>query len=397
MVTATPVAHLVTSAPRNLDYLPVLLAPYTAPMSPRPLVRFWLCGATTAAVGAAMVPAEGLVDGALLTAALRGVAWLLGVERRRHVAERAEFAAQRTRHRLERLAAERRDRTARRLHDTLARTTTVMLVQAEALRAVGDLTDGDRRRVDAMLSAGRDALDQVRATLRELHGEEEPAAEPALADVLDQLRSAGLVLDAVPDATAFPGAVRPLAGRVIAEAATNALRHHGPGTRLGVDVAAASSGSGSRRRSRPRRPGKVQAPAAASPESPDRFLGVVECGSRSSTTWRTSAARPLRHVRRVAQALRRDRTPAARAIMPARSATGAGSSGSWPTATRMCGAPARPVKHRLPAPTETPCAASVTKVRVSSGTGTHSVSPSPAATSRPWSRRASARTVRRPA
>ncbi|MFF4597930.1 sensor histidine kinase [Amycolatopsis sp. NPDC001319] len=237
VVAATTVAHLVTSAPRNLDYLPVLLALYTAPMSPRPLVRFWLCGATTAALGAAMVPAKGFVDGALLTAAICVVAWLLGVERQRHVAERAEFAAQRTRHRLERLAAERRDRTARRLHDTLARTTTVMLVQAEALRAVGDLTDADRRRVDAMLSAGRDALGQVRATLRELHGDEEPAAEPALADVLDQLRSAGLVLDTVPDAAALPGPVRPLAGRVIAEAATNALRHHGPGTRLGVDVA----------------------------------------------------------------------------------------------------------------------------------------------------------------
>ncbi|QRP43377.1 sensor histidine kinase [Amycolatopsis sp. FDAARGOS 1241] len=235
-VAAATVAHLVTTAPRNLDYLPVLLALYTAPMSPRRLVRYGLCAAATAAVGAAMVPAKGFVDGAALTTAICVVAWLLGVERQRHVAERAEL----TRHRLERLAADRRDRTARRLHDTLARTTTVMLVQAEALLAVGDLTAADRRRVDAMLAAGRDALGQVRATLRELHGDDEPAGEPALAEVLAQLRTAGLVLDRVPDDAAVPDPVRPLAGRVIAEAATNALRHHGPGTRLGVDIAVAN-------------------------------------------------------------------------------------------------------------------------------------------------------------
>lgn len=226
IVTAATVAHLLTSVPRNLDYLPALLALYAAPGSRSPAVRWGLSGAAAVAVAGAMIPAKGPVDGALLAAAICTVAWALGMERRRHVAERAEL----TRHRLERLAAERRERTARRLHDTLARTTTVMLVQAEALRTAGSLTAPDRDRVDQMLGAGRAALGQVREVLNDLHGTE---PGPVLAEVLAQLRAAGLVLDRDPE---LPEAARPLGERVLAETATNALRHNGSGVRLDVGI-----------------------------------------------------------------------------------------------------------------------------------------------------------------
>ncbi|MFD2469358.1 sensor histidine kinase [Amycolatopsis silviterrae] len=236
VVTAATLARLLTTQPHNIDYVPVLIALYTVPSARRASVRWGLGGFSAAAVSAAMTVSKGPIDGALLTLAVCVMAWLLGAERQRHAAERAEFAAQRTRFRLERLAAERREQTARRLHDTLARTTTVMLVQAEALLAVGKLTDADRARVDAMLAAGRDALGQVRETLRELRDDGEQPPGPALAAVLAELSAAGLVIEEEPALHRIPDRVRDLADRIVSEAAINALRHNGPGVRLRVGV-----------------------------------------------------------------------------------------------------------------------------------------------------------------
>lgn len=236
VVTAATLVRLLTTQPHNIDYVPVLIAVYTVPSARRASVRWGLGGLSVAALGAAMTVSKGPIDGALLAVAVCVVAWLLGTERQRHAAERAEFEAQRTRFRLERLAAERREQTARRLHDTLARTTTVMLVQAEALLAVGELTSPDRARVDAMLAAGRDALGQVRETLRELREDGEQPPGPALAAVLAELSAAGLVLEDEPALHRIPDQVRDLADRIVSEAAINALRHNGPGVRLRVGV-----------------------------------------------------------------------------------------------------------------------------------------------------------------
>ncbi|GLY68328.1 sensor histidine kinase [Amycolatopsis taiwanensis] len=211
MTTAATVAHLLVGPPRNTMYLPVLIALYAAAGH-----RIG-CGLATAAVGAAVFPAKGIFDGTLLAVAACGTAWLLGVERRRHAAERTELAA-------------------RRLHDTLAQSTTVMLVQAEALRAGGALTEADRARLDTVLAAGRGALTLVRRTLRELHDQHD--LPPDLTEVLARLRAAGLVLDHDPRLTGLARPVRDIAERIIAETATNALRHNGPGVRLhlGVEV-----------------------------------------------------------------------------------------------------------------------------------------------------------------
>ncbi|SFP98546.1 sensor histidine kinase [Amycolatopsis rubida] len=236
LVTAATLARLLTTQPHNIDYVPVLIALYTVPSARRASVRWGLGGLSAAALGAAMTVSRGPVDGALLAVAVCVVAWLLGTERQRHAAERAEFAAQRTRFQLERLAAERREQTARRLHDTLARTTTVMLVQAEALLAVGELTSTDRARVDAMLAAGRDALGQVRETLRELRDDGQQQPGPAVAAVLAELTAAGLVIEEEPALHRIPDQVRDLADRIVSEAAINALRHNGPGVRLRVEV-----------------------------------------------------------------------------------------------------------------------------------------------------------------
>ncbi|WP_439381761.1 histidine kinase [Amycolatopsis lexingtonensis] len=210
VVTLATAGHLLLDQPRNTMYVPVLLALHSTPQR-------WLAASAALVVGAAVFPAKGPVDGTVLAVTICGVAWLLGAERRRALAERAE-------------------RAARRLHDTLAQTTAVMLVQAETLRAVGDLTDADRERLDTLLAAGRGALTLVRRTLDDLHDDAERA--PDLAEVLATLRTAGLVLDRDPVLPALPRPVRELAERFIAEVAVNALRHNGPGVRLRLDVEA---------------------------------------------------------------------------------------------------------------------------------------------------------------
>ncbi|WP_410596348.1 histidine kinase [Amycolatopsis sp. lyj-23] len=210
VVTLATAGHLLLDQPRNTMYVPVLLALYSTP-------RRWLAAAAALVVGAAVFPAKGLFDGTVLAVTIAAVAWLLGAERRRALAERAE-------------------RAARRLHDTLAQTTAVMLVQAETLRAVGDLTDADRERLDTLLAAGRGALTLVRRTLDDLRDDAERA--PDLAEVLARLRTAGLVLDRDPVLPALPRPARELAERFIAETAVNALRHNGPGVRLRLGVEA---------------------------------------------------------------------------------------------------------------------------------------------------------------
>jgi signal transduction histidine kinase len=210
VVTLATVGHLLLDHPRNTMYVPVLLALYSTP-------RRWLAAAAALATGVAVFPAKGPLDGTVLAVTICAVAWLLGAERRRALADRAE-------------------RAARRLHDTLAQTTAVMLVQAETLRAVGDLTAADRERLDTLLAAGRGALTLVRRTLDDLREDADRA--PDLTEVLARLRTAGLVLDRDPVLPRLPRPVRELAERFVAETAVNALRHNGPGVRLRLDVEA---------------------------------------------------------------------------------------------------------------------------------------------------------------
>lgn len=203
VVTAATVTHLLMGASRTIVYVPMLIALYAAAVSGSRWVRWGLCGVATMALAAATVPMRGLVEGAALALVVGGVTWLMGTERRRHLAERSAFLAERTR-------AREREVIARRLHDSLAHTITVMLIQAEAMR-----TSASVDRLDQLLGAGRQALDDVRDTLADLH-------EPDVPQALIRLRAAGLVIDDVD--------VHGLAGRIVIEAATNALRHAGPGT-----------------------------------------------------------------------------------------------------------------------------------------------------------------------
>jgi signal transduction histidine kinase len=238
VISVATAAHSLLGMGRAVGYLPVSLAVYGAATQRSPAVRWGVCGAATVLVTVAGAIRRGPVEGGLLAAVALTVTWLAGVERGEHLRERATIAGLRLERRLAEQAAataRSRERLARRLHDSLAHTMTVMLVQGEALRATARLAPADEGRLDTVLRAGRDALAEVRLALAE-EAQRDTAA--GLAERLDALRDAGLTVPPAltEDLAVLPAGLHDVAFRLVGEVATNALRHDGPGTRLGAAV-----------------------------------------------------------------------------------------------------------------------------------------------------------------
>jgi signal transduction histidine kinase len=137
-------------------------------------------------------------------------------------------------------AAEDRVRIARDLHDVLAHSLAVMLVQAEA---VDELLEDDpakaRKALGNVRDTGRAALADIRRIVGTLRGAEPPAGQdvlngaPGLHSVpalVDAIRGAGLPVELVVggDLDAVAAAEGGVAYRVVQEALTNTLRHAGP-------------------------------------------------------------------------------------------------------------------------------------------------------------------------
>jgi len=175
---------------------------------------------------------------------LAGFAWLVGFafhERTRRTTELEERAERLEREReteARAAVAEERARIAREMHDVVAHSLSVMVVQAEAAEAMID-TDPQRARrpLSAVQQTGRSALGELRrmlGVLREM-AEEGPALAPqpglaGLDALVEQVREAGL-----PVTLRVEGEPRPLppgidlsAYRIVQEGLTNALKHAGP-------------------------------------------------------------------------------------------------------------------------------------------------------------------------
>jgi signal transduction histidine kinase len=180
--------------------------------------------------------------------ALLAAAWGLGeLQRRRRLAtvhlEQLNAQLQRERDRKARWAvAEERARIARELHDVVAHSVSVMVVQAGAARR---LVDGDpaqaRQALTSIESTGRQALAEMRRLLGVMRhdGDARPeeaadalAPQPGLADLdalVGRAKDAGLEVE-----LQVEGAPRPLAAgidlsayRIVQEALTNCLKHAG--------------------------------------------------------------------------------------------------------------------------------------------------------------------------
>jgi signal transduction histidine kinase len=176
--------------------------------------------------------------------AIAAVAWLVGFayhERNRRTAELTERAERAERARATEAraaAAEERARIAREMHDVVAHSLSVMVVQAEAAEAMLDADpERARRPLAAVQQTGRGALTELRrmlGVLREMADEGAALApQPGLSgldDLARQVRDAGL-----PVRVRVEGEPRPLppgidlsAYRIVQEGLTNALKHAGP-------------------------------------------------------------------------------------------------------------------------------------------------------------------------
>jgi len=171
-------------------------------------------------------------------------AWTVGDSvrsRRAYLAEveaRAEAAERDREQAAERAVQEERVRIARELHDVVAHSVSVMVVQAAAARRVLDRGDPacTAEALRTIETTGRNALDELRrllGVLREDQGQASTSPQPTAGDVaalVDQCREAGLDVSlAVTGSPAeLPAGVGLTVYRVVQEALTNVVKHAGP-------------------------------------------------------------------------------------------------------------------------------------------------------------------------
>ena len=165
------------------------------------------------------------------------LAWAIGEFMRARRAYDAEKEA--------RAVAEERNRIARELHDVLAHSVSVMVVNAEgaALMRHSDPEVVDRT-LETISATGRAALAELRRLVESSSREPQPTA----ADLRDLTARVGADLAVTGDAAGLPAGAALQAYRIVQEALTNVVKHApaGAATRVAVDFGVA----GPRRRVR---------------------------------------------------------------------------------------------------------------------------------------------------
>jgi signal transduction histidine kinase len=224
-----------------------LVSTYTfAELSP-PLLRLLSVGVTIAGVLISLaVPHEGPATlGYTGLAFVTAYALGIGV-RARH--ERIELLEERTRRLTEEqlaAAAQERSRIARDMHDVLAHSVSLIVLQAEGGAAIAQADPGRAvTAFDTIAETGREALVQLRHTLgvlRESNSGTEPIGLAALAALVARTRQAGLdvAFDGSPDGVSSEVGVTVY--RVVQEALTNVVKHAGA-SRVSVSVGRSPAG-----------------------------------------------------------------------------------------------------------------------------------------------------------
>jgi len=182
---------------------------------------------------------EDTVPAWFMLAAAYGVGFALRGQRVQStlLARRAERLEQEREQRARLAVAEERVRIARELHDIIAHTISVMVVQAQAGQRVLEGEQASAREaLGSIETTGRQALVEMRRLLGILRNEDRELAlapRPSLAhlDVLaERMTEAGLPVDLhiEGEAKPLPLGVDLSAYRIVQEALTNALQHAGP-------------------------------------------------------------------------------------------------------------------------------------------------------------------------
>ena len=172
-----------------------------------------------------------------------GAAWLMGwtIHKRRVQAVRLEDRAAQLEIEREEKAraavAEERARISRELHDVVAHSVSVMVVQAQAAQRMIDAEQADLRQVlQSIETTGRQALVEMRrllGVLRRTDADLALAPQPGLEELdelIGQVRAAGLPVELriEGEPEPLPAGVDLSAYRIVQEALTNTLKHAGP-------------------------------------------------------------------------------------------------------------------------------------------------------------------------
>ena len=250
-VVGVAVVELAVSAfgfPGSILAISCLVAVYSIAAHADRRTALWALAATPVVIGLAMWFDREHVDPGDVpwNLALFLTAWVLGDNlqtRRARTAELEERAArlERDQHEAAARAVEaERTRIARELHDVVAHSMSVMVVQAGAARRSIDRDAGAAKEaMVAIEQTGRQALDEMRRLLGVLRREGDDSAARApqpsvrhLDALVQQLREAGLPveLEVVGEPCDLAAGLDLSAYRIVQEALTNVLKHAGTAT-----------------------------------------------------------------------------------------------------------------------------------------------------------------------
>jgi signal transduction histidine kinase len=195
--------------------------------------------ATTLAVDVPKLAAGDPVDEVLPAWFVLAGTWGLGrwIRHRRRETEaletRAAVAERDSAEQAARAVADERARIARELHDLVAHSMGVIVIQSQAgQRALDGRPDLARSALTSIENAGRQGLAEMRRLLGLLTGTGEGAVTPqpslqGLDELVDSVRAAGLRVDVCVDGDvgSLPAGVDLAAYRIVQEALTNVLKH----------------------------------------------------------------------------------------------------------------------------------------------------------------------------
>ncbi|MFI7032775.1 sensor histidine kinase [Microbispora rosea] len=258
VVTVVLLAVAATSASTHsfesgYAFFTMIVACYSVAVHARP--RDAVVGAAVVAtfvlIGFTIDPGRGGAGDYLFVGVLFGGAWILGHLIRRRGEETRLLRAQAAE--LERRRAEdaqravqaERARIARELHDVIAHSLSVMVVQTGVVRRrLRHDRPEDSVLLDEVEQTGRGAIGELRRLLGILRAEGEElslAPQPGLdrlPPLLDQMRETGLTVGMTVEGepVALPPGMDLAAYRIVQEALTNTLRHAGRGARADVAI-----------------------------------------------------------------------------------------------------------------------------------------------------------------